>query len=161
MCDVVTYKWCKECKKSFVDEKWCGELVCNRCINLCWIVDDIGISNRIFECCDYHRPQISPDIVAGGINDVHDNIQKKSVISSDSSRSRRDGRRDSWSNEGSGGSRGRSSVRRSGDDSSRSISSGNGSVSSGDDMFFGDVASKNDTTVSGKMKTYLTKIIKR
>ena len=58
-CEIVTYRWCKECKKGFVDDKWCGELTCKRCLNLCWLVDDIDISNRIFSCCDYHRPQIA------------------------------------------------------------------------------------------------------
>ena len=57
-CDSTIYKHCKQCKQGFVDNLWCGELACQRCLDMCWIVDDREIIDRVLSCCDYHRPLI-------------------------------------------------------------------------------------------------------
>ena len=58
-CKITSFKECVQCKRTFLDNKWCGEITCQRCLDLCWVIDDLYISERIFSCCDYHRPQIS------------------------------------------------------------------------------------------------------
>jgi hypothetical protein len=58
-CKIVCFKKCIDCNRSFVDNKWCGEITCQRCLDLCWVINEKHITERIFACCDYHRPQIS------------------------------------------------------------------------------------------------------
>lgn len=58
-CKNGVYKFCMECERSFVDTVWCGELLCNRCLEMCWLVDNVEIAERVLGCCDYHRPSIA------------------------------------------------------------------------------------------------------
>jgi len=58
-CESSRFKKCVDCKRSFIDNKWCGEIGCQRCLDLCWVINERHIAERIFNCCDYHRPQIS------------------------------------------------------------------------------------------------------
>jgi hypothetical protein len=58
-CEITYFKKCKECNRTFIDNRWCGDITCQRCLDLCWVINDYDISERIFNCCDYHRPQIS------------------------------------------------------------------------------------------------------
>lgn len=57
-CDYGVFKTCRDCGRSFVDDRWCGDLMCQRCLDMCWLVDDSEMIDRIFECCDLHRPFI-------------------------------------------------------------------------------------------------------
>ena len=58
-CKIAVYKTCASCKMGFCDNKWCGELMCQRCLDICWILDDSVLCDILFTCCDYHRPQIN------------------------------------------------------------------------------------------------------
>lgn len=57
-CKFGVYKYCMECERSFIDTVWCGDLLCNRCLEMCWLVDNVEIAERVLGCCDYHRPSI-------------------------------------------------------------------------------------------------------
>jgi hypothetical protein len=52
-------KLCRECKRMYIATIWCGDLMCNKCLEMCWIVNDSEIMNGVFECCPSHRPLIS------------------------------------------------------------------------------------------------------
>lgn len=58
-CKFGVYKHCMDCERSFIDTVWCGDILCNRCLEMCWLVDNSEIAERILGCCDYHRPYIS------------------------------------------------------------------------------------------------------
>lgn len=58
-CKLSIYKMCASCGMGFCDNKWCGDLLCQRCLDICWILDDEQLCNILFTCCDYHRPQIN------------------------------------------------------------------------------------------------------
>ena len=60
-CETPVLKICSDekCTKHFVDIRWCGTLTCNRCLKMCWLVNDKTIIDRIFNCCDYHRPFVT------------------------------------------------------------------------------------------------------
>ena len=57
-CKYVVIKTCPECDREFADNKWCGLFMCNRCLNMAWIIDDDEIIKKVFECCDSHRPHV-------------------------------------------------------------------------------------------------------
>lgn len=79
-CKFGVYKYCMDCERSFVDTVWCGDLLCNRCLEMCWLVDNTEIAERILGCCDYHRPYISLSNVKSTPNKINqtDGIISKS-----------------------------------------------------------------------------------
>lgn len=57
-CKKSVQKICAECNKLYVDHRWCGLYDCNRCLSMAWILGDIDIIKKVFECCDLHRPHV-------------------------------------------------------------------------------------------------------
>lgn len=48
-----------DCKVRFVS-KWCGMMHCERCLQLCWIMNEsTDIMDKLFGCCPIHRPFVS------------------------------------------------------------------------------------------------------
>ena len=75
-CKIAVYKTCASCKMGFCDNKWCGELMCQRCLDICWVLDDPILCDILFNCCDYHRPQINlNNITSVSYNDDEQEIQ--------------------------------------------------------------------------------------
>ena len=58
-CKISVYKKCTSCGTGFCDYTWCGELFCEKCLDICWILDDENLCSILFTCCDFHRPQIN------------------------------------------------------------------------------------------------------
>jgi hypothetical protein len=58
-CKISVYKKCTSCGVGFCDNLWCGDLLCQRCLDICWILDDDDLCAILFTCCDHHRPQIN------------------------------------------------------------------------------------------------------
>jgi hypothetical protein len=63
-CKYAVYKTCRDCERGFTDTRWCGELMCQRCLDLCWLIDDSDMADTIFTCCDMHRPFIGTHSMA-------------------------------------------------------------------------------------------------
>lgn len=80
-CKIGHYKTCIDCKRGFVDDIWCGDVMCQRCLDMCWVVNDPTIIERIFNCCDYHRPHVNMHNINVEVdcNDDTTNHLKKNV----------------------------------------------------------------------------------
>jgi hypothetical protein len=77
-------KKCRECKNSYITTIWCGNLLCNKCLEMCWIVNDKDIMDSMFECCPLHRPLITDllieDRVPQHIKEHRRKEEKKSIV---------------------------------------------------------------------------------
>lgn len=80
-CKIGVYKYCMDCERSFVDTVWCGDILCNRCLEMCWLVDNPEIAERILNCCDYHRPHISLSNVKSTNSLIKSNVISDGFIS--------------------------------------------------------------------------------
>ena len=87
---IPSLKKCNECDESYLNVLWCGELLCEKCLDMCSIVQDSNIMNIIFQCCPKHRPLLSellisdravnklkysrPNISQDQLDQIHNNV---------------------------------------------------------------------------------------
>ena len=57
-CEYGVVKYCKTCGIMFVATKWCGELLCQPCLDMAWLIDDDYAVEMLFTCCPAHRPLV-------------------------------------------------------------------------------------------------------
>lgn len=71
-CKYGVVKHCAECKERFIATKWCGELTCQPCLDMAWLIDDNHITNLLFSCCPAHRPLVMDILIENHPCEIHD-----------------------------------------------------------------------------------------
>lgn len=57
-CKYGVIKQCQVCNERYLAIKWCGELMCQPCLEMAWLIDDDDIVELLFNCCPSHRPLV-------------------------------------------------------------------------------------------------------